>query len=80
MACDVRDVPSWVYDGWFANNQQAQHMPMIHYATTEHTTPAERAASAAFVLAPSFPCTSCGRFSFPTLMDCFWCRRGRVCA
>lgn len=38
------------------------------------TTPAEREASRAFILAPtSLPCAGCGKFAFARPTICFWC-------
>jgi len=67
-------VPTWVTDGWFASDAHGQKLAALRYLMPT-STPAERQANAAYApAAPTFGCSSCGRFAFARPTLCYWCR------
>jgi hypothetical protein len=68
------DVPAWVTEGW-GQDWMGLKLAILHYQQPA-STPAERRANAAYApSAPTFGCSSCGRFAFAHPTICFWCAR-----
>lgn len=68
-------VPSWVVDGWYANNPAKQQHAIACYRRPV-TTPAERElAQQPLAMAPTFACLDCGKFAFSKPTRCYWCAK-----
>lgn len=74
--------PSWVYDGRYPNNPNAQKAAIARWSIPV-TTPEERRGAqltterrkaGLLYSTTSHPCVDCGRFAFPEPTTCFWCR------
>lgn len=75
---DRAAVPSWVIDGWYANNPEKQQLAIARYFTPV-TTPAERELARlpnCSAHLPTFACMDCGKFAFSKPTLCYWCARG----
>lgn len=59
----------------YPNNPERQQLAIARWHLPV-ATPAEVAASRAFVLPATLGCTACRRFAFSAPTVCFWCRRG----
>jgi hypothetical protein len=69
------EVPAWIADGsWYANNPSKLQMAISRFYLPV-TKRKERDAVAAYApSAPTFSCSSCGRFAFAAPTVCHWCR------
>lgn len=72
-------VPEWVFalSGQFADDPIRLRIA-CERARAEHSTEADRAASRAFKLGPSYPCTNCQRHAFSSPRLCYWCEHGHT--